>query len=63
MSFQEELLLLLRARYPVIYIATLEEERVEQAIAACTKPLNNRSVYVWDFVDGYQGNPNDAGVA
>lgn len=63
MSFQDELLLLLRARYPVIYIATLEEERVEQAIAASTQQLNNRSVYVWDFVDGYQGNPNDAGVA
>ncbi len=63
MSFQDELLLLLRARYPVIYVATLEEERVEQAIAACTQQLNNRNIYVWDFVDGYQGNPNDAGVA
>jgi SpoVK/Ycf46/Vps4 family AAA+-type ATPase len=63
MSFQDELLLLLRARYPAIYIATLEEERVEQAISACTQQLNNRSVYIWDFVDGYQGNPNDAGIA
>ena len=63
MGFQDELLLLLRARYPVIYVATLEEERVEQAIAACTQQLNNRNIYVWDFVDGYQGNPNDAGVA
>lgn len=63
MSFQEELLLLLRARYPIIYISTLEEERVEQAIATSAQQLNHRSVYVWDFVDGYQGNPNDAGVA
>lgn len=63
MSFQDELLLLLRARYPVVYIATLEEERVEQAIAASAQQLNNRNVYTWDFVDGYQGNPNDAGVA
>ena len=62
MSFQDELLLLLRARYPVIYVATLEEERVEQAIATSAQQLNNRSVYTWDFVDGYQGNLNDAGV-
>jgi len=57
MSFQDELLLLLRARYPVIYVSTLEEERVEQAIAIGAQQLNNRSVYIWDFVDGYQGNP------
>lgn len=63
MSFPDELLLLLRARYPVIYVATLEEERVEQAIAASAQQLNSRNVYTWDFVDGYQGNPNDAGVA
>ncbi|MEM6713946.1 MAG: AAA family ATPase [Cyanobacteria bacterium P01_D01_bin.6] len=62
MSFQDELLLLLRARYPVIYVATLEEERVEQAIATSAQQLSNRSVYTWDFVDGYQGNLNDAGV-
>ncbi|HEY9888997.1 MAG TPA: AAA family ATPase [Candidatus Obscuribacterales bacterium] len=63
MSFQDELLLMLRARYPVIYIATFEEERVEQVIADSAQQLNNRSLYLWDFVDGYQGNPNDAGVA
>lgn len=63
MSFQDELLLLLRARYPVIYVPTLEEERVEQAIATAAQHLNNRSIYTWDFVEGYQGNPNDAGVA
>ncbi len=63
MGFKDELLLLLRARYPVIYVATLEEERVEQAIAAAAQALNQRPVYVWDFVDGYQGNPNDEGTA
>ena len=63
MSFQEELLLLLRARYPVVYVSTLEEERVEQAIAAAAQQLSNRNVYTWDFVDGYQGNPTDQGVA
>lgn len=61
MSFSDEFELLLRARYPLIYIPTREEERVEAAIAQCAKQQGNRGVYLWDFVDGYQGNPNDAG--
>ncbi|HEY9695025.1 MAG TPA: AAA family ATPase [Oculatellaceae cyanobacterium] len=61
MSFSEEFELLLRARYPLIYIPTLEEERVEAAIAQSGKSHGNRAVYIWDFVDGYQGNPNDVG--
>lgn len=61
MSFSEEFELLLRARYPLLYIPTQEEERVESAIAQSAKQQGNRSVYIWDFVDGYQGNPNDAG--
>ncbi|MBE9177592.1 AAA family ATPase [Oculatella sp. LEGE 06141] len=61
MSFSEEFELLLRARYPIVYIPTREEERVEAAIAHSARQQGNRSVYIWDFVDGYQGNPNDAG--
>ncbi|MCU0525679.1 MAG: AAA family ATPase [Elainella sp. Prado103] len=61
MSFSDEFELLLRARYPLVYIPTREEERVEAAITHCAKQQGNRGVYVWDFVDGYQGNPNDAG--
>jgi ATPase family associated with various cellular activities (AAA) len=61
MSFNDEFELLLRARYPLIYIPTREEERVETAIAQSAKQQGNRSVYIWDFVEGYQGNPNDAG--
>lgn len=61
MSFNDEFELLLRARYPLIYIPTPEEERVEKAIALSAKRLGDRAVYIWDFVDGYQGNPNDAG--
>jgi AAA+ superfamily predicted ATPase len=61
MGFNDEFELLLRACYPLIYIPTLEEERVETAIAHCAKHQGNRGVYVWDFVEGYQGNPNDAG--
>ena len=60
MSFRDEFELLLRARYPLIYIPTREEERVEGAIAQVAQK-GSRGVYTWDFVDGYQGNPNDAG--
>ena len=61
MSFSEEFELLLRACYPLIYIPTPEEERVEAAIASCARRVGNRAVYIWDFVDGYQDNPNNAG--
>jgi hypothetical protein len=61
MNFREEFKLLLRARYPVIYIPTYEEERVETAIREEAANQGNRPVYTWDFVDGYQGNPNDTG--
>ena len=61
MSFNDEFELLLRARYPLIYIPTREEERLEVAIAHSAKQQGNRAVYIWDFVDGYQGNLNDAG--
>ncbi|MEA5619196.1 AAA family ATPase [Cronbergia sp. UHCC 0137] len=61
MNFRDEFKLLLRARYPLIYIPTYEEERVEAAIREEATNQGNRPVYTWDFVDGYQGNPNDVG--
>lgn len=61
MTFSDEFELLLRARYPLIYIPTREEERVENAIAQIAKKQGNRGIYIWDFVDGYTGNPNDNG--
>jgi SpoVK/Ycf46/Vps4 family AAA+-type ATPase len=62
MRFSEEFELLLRACYPLIYIPTSEEERLETVIATCAQRVGNRSVYTWDFVDGYQDNPNNEGV-
>ena len=63
MSFLNEFVLLLKARYPIIYISTSEEERLEYIIRYCTKKYVTRTYYSWDFVDGYQGNPNDTGFA
>lgn len=62
-EFSREFSLLLRACYPLIYIPSYEEERVEKAIAAVAQELGNRQVYIWDFVDGYQDNPNNANFA
>ncbi|WP_036478670.1 AAA family ATPase [Myxosarcina sp. GI1] len=61
MNFYKEFGLLLRACYPLIYIPTTEEERLEKAIATVAQKLGNRNVYVWDFVSGYQDNPNFKG--
>ena len=62
MNFQAEFELLLRSRYSIIYIQTREEERVENAITELAKKQGNRAVYIWDFVEGYQNNPNDIGL-
>ncbi|BAC07629.1 AAA family ATPase [Thermosynechococcus vestitus] len=63
MSAQSDLELLLRARYPLLYVATTEEERLEATLHTISDRLNQRPIYIWDFVEGYQGNPNDVGVA
>lgn len=63
MTFLNEFVLLLKARYPIIYIPTYEEERLEYLIKYCAKKYVSRTYYSWDFVDGYQGNPNDTGFA
>ena len=57
------IVLLLKARYPILYISTNEEERIEYLIKYCAKKYVARTYYSWDFVDGYQGNPNDKGFA
>jgi len=61
MTFAKELNLLLKARYPILYINTIEEDRVEYIIRKNIKISLNRSVYTWDFVDGYTNNPNNDG--
>ena len=63
MKFNDELALFLKARYPIIYIKTIEEERVEYVIRKNLKTNLNRSIYSWDFVDGYTNNPNNEGFA
>ena len=63
MKFTSELALFLKARYPVIYINTIEEDRVEYVVRKNVKTNLNRSIYSWDFIDGYTNNPNNEGFA
>ena len=63
MEFTSELALFLKARYPIIYINTIEEDRVEYVIRKTIKTNLNRSIYSWDFVEGYTNNPNNQGFA
>ena len=63
MNFTTELTIFLKARYPIIYINTVEEERIEYILRKNIKTNLNRSIYSWDFVDGYINNPNNEGFA
>ena len=57
MDFEQELDLLIRSRYPIIYVATPEEERVEQIITAVAeRGMPERAVHLWDYVDGFSRN-------
>jgi SpoVK/Ycf46/Vps4 family AAA+-type ATPase len=58
MKFSDELILLLKARYPIIYIVTQEEDRVEYVIRKSVKNILNRGIFSWDFVDGYKNQVN-----
>ena len=56
MLFNEELNLLLRARYPILYISSFEEDRLEYTIRKTIKEKSNKAMYTWDFVEGYKTN-------
>nr|MBN1229713.1 AAA family ATPase [Anaerolineae bacterium] len=67
MVFESELDLMIRSRYPIIYIPSPEEGRaellIEQVVSSSTPP---RELYTWDYVDGFtdkgagRGNPIQA---
>mmetsp|Transcript_25843 Transcript_25843/g.39595 ORF Transcript_25843/g.39595 Transcript_25843/m.39595 type:complete len:239 (-) Transcript_25843:5189-5905(-) len=59
----KELGILLKARYPILYLHTNEEEKVEYFLRKHVKENLNRSIYSWDFINGYTNNPNNEGFA
>lgn len=54
MIFEEELLILIKAKAPLLYIITSEEERVEYAIKKFLVSKLRRIIYTWDFVRGFE---------
>lgn len=57
MTFKEEFLTLLKARYPIIYINTIEEDRLEYTIRKLLQVKSPKNLYSWDFIEGYKQNP------
>lgn len=56
-SIVEQLDLMLRARYPLIYIVGAEEEPVETVlIQAAARSTPQRELYFWDIVRGWNDN-------
>lgn len=60
-SQTQELEVLVRARYPIIYVVTWEEERVEQALAQIAR-RREKKLYLWSVARGIrqQDTPLDA---
>ena len=48
----EEIKLLIKARYPIIYIVTWEEHRVESALIKTAKQMNKR-LFLWSVASGF----------
>ncbi|QVL52228.1 MAG: AAA family ATPase [Cyanobium sp. M30B3] len=62
-SWADQLDLLIRSRTPILWIRSLEEDRVESLLEQAAQRLGNRPLLRWDFVDGLRGAPNREGEA
>lgn len=51
MDAAKEIEVLIRAKYPIVYVVSWEERRVEQAVAALCKTLN-RTMHTWSVTQG-----------
>ncbi len=51
LSVQEELEVLIRARYPIIYVVSWEEERVERCLRAIAE-ARNKKLFTWTLTQG-----------
>lgn len=58
MCFEEEFVLLLLSRHLLVYITTYEEQRLEYTIRYIIDKYYPSNIYCWNFIDGYQNNPN-----
>ena len=59
----DQLDLLIRARTPILWIRSLEEERVVALLGQVADLLGGRTLLEWDFIGGLSGAPNRLGEA
>lgn len=59
----EQLDLLIRSRTPILWIRTLEEERVERLLERVAQSLGGRPLLRWDFIGGLARVPAREGEA
>ena len=57
----QELDLMMRARYPLLYIVAVEEEPVEKVLYEVAEQQNRRKLLFWDIVRGWDDNGADKG--
>ncbi|MEB3307660.1 MAG: AAA family ATPase [Cyanobacteriota bacterium] len=62
-TWLEHLDLLIRSRAPIVWIRSLEEQRVEALLEQAARRLGGRMLLRWDFIDGLRGAPNREGEA
>jgi SpoVK/Ycf46/Vps4 family AAA+-type ATPase len=61
-SFVQQLDLMIRARYPLLYIVSVEEESVEEILLlVADRSQPQRKVLFWDIVRGWSDNGADKG--
>src|SRR3954453_5839143 len=48
---EDELEVLIRARYPILYVVSWEEERIERQLALMST-ARNKKFYVWTYTQG-----------
>ena len=62
-AWADHLDLLIRARTPILWIRSQEEERIAALLSAAAKRLGNRALARWDFISGLTGWPGRDGEA
>nr|QCI06313.1 hypothetical protein [Dictyurus purpurascens] len=58
MNFEKEIKILLSSGNFIIYIITEEEERLEYVLNVISKKILKQNICSWDFIEGYNNNPN-----
>ena len=62
-AWSDQLDLLIRARTPILWIRSFEEERIEALLQQAAQRLGGRTLLRWDFIEGLAGAPNRTGEA